>query len=234
MKIKLLIAVASTLAANSAVAQSVFEGAYVQLGIGLDQNSISSSSNTATQIGISESNAIPSSNGGSFAGVFGLGYNFKINNDFLLRVGADYGFAPSSTFSGSSYTSDSSPDFTGTQTKISNRYNIFLAPGYVIDKNKLTYFKVGYSSQTVKVTDLTTTWGTDGETMGSGSANGYVLGLGYKQMISSGFYGFGEANYYSYSGAAFGGVTLSDGLSISGYSPKTNAYQFLIGIGYKF
>ena len=43
MKIKLLIGVASTLVANSVIAQSVFEGAYVQLGIGLDQNSISSS-----------------------------------------------------------------------------------------------------------------------------------------------------------------------------------------------
>jgi hypothetical protein len=228
MKIKLLIGVASTLIANSAIAQSVFEGAYVQLGIGLDQNSISSSPVAYGPTPLIFD--IPSSSGGSFSGVVGLGYNFKINNDFLLGVGADYGFVPSSGFNAST----SSNEFTGTQTKISNRYNIFLAPGYVIDKNKLTYLKVGYSSQTVKVTDLTTEWGTQGETLGSGSANGYVLGLGYKQMVGKGLYGFGEANYYSYSGASFGGVTLSDGTGISGYSPKTSAYQFLVGVGYKF
>jgi len=234
MKIKLLIAVASTVFASSAIAQTVFEGAYVQLGIGLDQNSISSSQPSLSTSGGPApftNESIPSSSASSFSGVVGLGYNFKINDDFLLGVGVDYGFVPSSAFNGGP---SSAGFFAGTQTKISNRYNIFITPGYVIDKNKLTYLKVGYSSQTVKVTDLTTTWGTDGETMGSGSANGYVLGLGYKQMISSGFYGFGEANYYSYSGASFGGVTLSDGLSISGYSPKTNAYQFLVGIGYKF
>jgi hypothetical protein len=228
MKFKLLIAVASTLAANSAIAQSVFEGAYVQLGIGFDQNSISSSPLTYGQL--AQNFDMPSSSGGSFSGVVGLGYNFKINNDFLFGVGADYGFVPSSGFNSST----SSTEFTGTQTKISNRYNIFLAPGYVIDKNKLTYLKVGYSSQTVRVTDLTTEWGTQGETLASGNVNGYILGLGYKQMVGKGFYGFGEANYYSYSGASFGGVTLSDGTSISGYSPKTNAYQFLIGVGYKF
>jgi outer membrane immunogenic protein len=232
MKIKLLIAVASILVANSVIAQSVFQGAYVQLGIGLDQNSISSSQVSLSVGGGPVPNeTIPSSSASSFSGVVGLGYNFKINDDFLLGVGADYGLVPSSAFNGGP---SSDGFFAGTQTKISNRYNIFITPGYVIDQNKLTYLKVGYSSQTVKVTDLTTAEGTYGETIGSGSANGYVLGLGYKQMIAKGFYGFGEANYYSYSGASFGGVTLSDGSGISGYSPKTSAYQFLVGVGYKF
>jgi hypothetical protein len=234
VKIKLLIGVASTLIANSAIAQSVFEGAYVQLGIGLDQNSISSSQPLLSTIGGSSTinnEIIPSSSASSFSGVIGLGYNFKINDDFLLGVGVDYGFVPSSAFNGGP---SSAGFFAGTQTKISNRYNIFITPGYVIDKNKLTYLKVGYSSQTVKVTDLTTTSTTYGETIGSGSANGYVLGLGYKQMIAKGFYGFSEANYYSYSGASFGGVALSDRSGISGYSPKTSAYQFLVGVGYKF
>lgn len=232
MKIKLLIAVASILVANSVIAQSVFQGAYVQLGIGLDQNSISSSQVSLSVGGGAVPNeTIPSSSASSFSGVVGLGYNFKINDDFLLGVGADYGLVPSSAFNGGP---SADGFFAGTQTKISNRYNIFITPGYVIDQNKLTYLKVGYSSQTVKVTDLTTSEGTYGETIGSGRANGYVLGLGYKQMITKGFYGFGEANYYSYSGASFGGVTLSDGSGISGYSPKTSAYQFLVGVGYKF
>jgi len=221
---KLLIAtaIATSLIAPSTYAQSAFEGAYGQLGVGYDQNSLSSSNLTAGGTVVTA----PGYNGGSFAGVIGLGYNFSVTKDFLLGIGADYGVVPSSSFSGTS-------DVGTTQTKISNRYNIFVAPGYVIDKDKLAYLKAGYSSQTVKVTDGPNV-STSGQTLGSGSANGYVVGLGYKQMVSSGFYGFGEANYYSYSGANFAATTLSDSTSISSYSPKTSAYQFLIGVGYKF
>lgn len=227
MKVKLLVVASTLLVTCSAMAESAFEGAYVQLGIGFDQNSISSSSLTEN----GSPDTLPSSNGGSFAGVIGLGYNFKLNENFLFGVGADYGFVPSSSFNGGD---SSTLWFSGAQTKISNRYNIFVTPSYVIDQNKLAYLKVGYSSQSVKVTDLTPDLGTYGETIGSGRANGYVLGLGYKQMVYNGFYGFGEANYYSYSGASFAGTTLSDGSVISGYSPKTSAYQFLVGVGYKF
>lgn len=234
MFIKLLIVASSAFIASSAMAQSAFEGAYLQLGIGFDQNYISS---TTADVGLfdyyslSEPESFPSSSGGSFAGVVGLGYNFKLNENFLLGVGADYGFVPSSAFNGGA---SSYYIFTGTQTKISNRYNIFVTPGYVIDQEKLAYLKVGYSSQTVKVTDLTSSYGTYGNTIGSGSANGYVLGLGYKQIIASGFYGFAEVNYYNYSGASFAGTVLSDGTMTTGYSPKTSAYQFLVGAGYKF
>ena len=223
MKIKLLVAAAATAVASSAMAQSAFEGAYGQLGVGFDQNSVSSS--TLSSNGFTGIEA-PSIDGGSFSGVVGLGYNFPVTKDFLLGIGADYGFVPSSSKNGT--------NSNGTlQSKISNRYNIFVTPGYVLAKDKLAYLKAGYSSQTVKITDQSNT-GTNGETLGSGSANGYVLGLGYKQMVASGFYGFVEANYYSYSGAQFSSQTLSDGDTISSYSPKSSTYQFLVGVGYKF
>lgn len=225
MKIKLLVAAAATVVASSAMAQSAFEGAYGQLGIGFDQNSISSSSFLADGTSVST----PSANGGSFSGVVGLGYNFAVSKEFLLGLGADFGFVPSNTFNGT----NSNGTF---QTKISNRYNIFITPGYVIEKDKLAYLKAGYSSQSVKITDQSNV-GSNGQTMGSGSANGYVLGLGYKQMVSSGLYGFGEVNYYSYSGASFASQSITDDIgtyTVSGFSPKTSAYQFLVGVGYKF
>lgn len=223
MKKNLLVAALLSVAATGTMAQSAFEGAYGQLGIGFDQNSVSSS--TATVNGLSGV-ALPSTDAGSFSGVVGLGYNFSVAKDFLLGVGADYGFLPSSGTNGT----NSNGTF---QSKISNRYNVFVTPGYVLAKDKLAYLKAGYSSQTVKVTDQSNI-GTNGETMGSGSASGYVLGLGYKQMVASGFYGFGEANYYSYSGAQFGSTTLSNGDATSSFSPKSSAYQFLVGVGYKF
>ena len=56
--------------------------------------------------------------------------------------------------------------------------------------------------------------------------------LGYKQMITSGFYGFAEANYMSYGKPSFS-VRDADG-STQSSSPSLNSYQALVGVGYKF
>uniref|UniRef100_B1XRY8 Outer membrane protein beta-barrel domain-containing protein n=1 Tax=Polynucleobacter necessarius subsp. necessarius (strain STIR1) TaxID=452638 RepID=B1XRY8_POLNS len=152
-----------------------------------------------------------------------------MTKEFLLGLGADYGFIPSSGSNGT--------NSNGTlQTKVSNRYNVFLAPGYALDKDKLVYLKAGYSSQTIKVTDQSNA-GSNSSEIAGGIANGFVVGLGYKQMVTSGFYGFGEANYYSYSGLSSSAKILTDNAgtwNVTGYSPKSSAYQFLVGVGYKF
>ena len=220
---KLLVAAAVTTLIGTVNAQSAFEGAYGQLGVGYDNNNVSSSSLLATR-----SVSTSSTNSSNFAGVIGLGYNFAITKEFLLGVGADYGFMPSKKFNGDAEFSQA------IGYKFSQRYNIFLTSGYVLDKDRLAYLKVGYSSQFLESTDETSGSATQGQSTGSGNANGYVLGLGYKQMIRSGFYGFGEANYYGYSGASFASTTLSEGTRISNFSPKSSAYQFLVGVGYKF
>ena len=225
MKIKLLVAAAATVVASSAMAQSAFEGAYGQLGIGFENNTVSSSSATASGFGAFSA---PGASGGSFSSTVALGYNFAINNQFLLGIGADYGFIDSGKF----YGSNASAGNTG--FTVSNRYNIFITPGYAIDKDKLAYIKAGYSSQNIKVTDQASGSDTNGQSVAQGNASGYVLGLGYKQMITGGFYGFGEANYYNYGGVQTGSKTLSTGTVISGYSPNSNAYQFLVGVGYKY
>lgn len=221
---KKILLVALLTAASSAMAQSAFEGAYGQLGVGYDNNTVDSSGATVNGF----ATTAPQGSGGSFASTVGLGYNFAINNQVLLGLGVDYGFVNSSQFTGSNST------FTNVGFKVSNRYNVFVAPGYAIDKDKLAYLKVGYSNQSVKITDEDSGSATKGETTAQGNAGGYVLGLGYKQIITGGFYGFGEANYYNYGGVASTSKTLSDGTVSSNYSPKSSAYQFLVGLGYKF
>lgn len=225
MKTKLLVAVASTVLATSAMAQSAFEGAYGQLGIGFDNNTTSSSNITVN--GGAPFSA-PGASGGSFAGVVGLGYNFAVSKQFLMGIGADYGFINSGKFYGSN------ADIQNAGFQVTNRYNLFVTPGYIIDKDKLAYLKVGYSNQNVKVFDGASDSATQGQTIAQGNASGYVLGLGYKQMIAGGFYGFGEANYYNYGGVPSTSKTLSDGNVVTNYNPKSNAYQFLVGVGYKF
>ena len=70
----------------------------------------------------------------------------------------------------------------------------------------------------------------------SKTLNGYIIGLGYKQFITSGFYGFAEANYITYGKADFGATNKND--AVFNITTTTNSalstYQLLVGVGYKF
>jgi outer membrane immunogenic protein len=229
MKIKILVAAAATVVASSAMAQSAFQGAYGQIGIGYENNSVKSNNITSTGPA-SDPGAVnlgsTTFSGGSFSGSIGVGYGFSVSKDFLITLGADYSPLTANTGSKSGFCDE---DGCATDKfKVSNRYNIFIAPGYVIDKNKLAYFKAGYSAQTVKGNgDVATAIGNPSKNL-----SGYVLGLGYKQIVSGGFYGFAEGNYMNYSSSTLSGTT-ANGYSVSSQVPAT-AYQFLIGVGYKF
>lgn len=221
MKILLVTAAVAGLV-GTANAQSAFEGAYGQIGVGNDSNRLGSYTASASGSAV----PVQSADSGSFATVIGLGYNFSISKTFLLGIGADYGVISSATFNAKTSTDP-------LKNEISNRYNIFLSPGYIINKDALVYAKAGYSSQIINITD-TTPGITFGNTVAKGNTNGYVLGLGYKQMIKSGFYGFAEGNYYDYSSLPSGNKTLASGAVASNVTPKSSAYQFLVGVGYKF
>jgi hypothetical protein len=52
-------------------------------------------------------------------------------------------------------------------------------------------------------------------------------------MISGGFYGFGEANYYNYSSVSLNN-TLPEGDIITNNNLKPSTYNFLVGVGYRF
>ena len=200
MKIKLLVAAAATIMASSAMAQSAFEGAYGQLGIGYQ------SSKPKTD---SSEESYSSTTG--FASVIAAGYNFQVTKDFLLGIGAEYSFLPTSQAN----LTDTDDGVTLTEKyKNQNTYNIFLSPGIVISKDSLAYAKVGYTGTSYK-----------NETEGiTDNLQGYSLGLGYKQIIRGGLYGFAEGNYFSYKN-----ITRACGNNLSG-----NSMNLLVGVGYKF
>lgn len=199
MKIKLLVAAAATVMAGSVMAQSAFEGAYGQLGVGYQ------SSKAKSDVPIT----FDSANG--FASVVAAGYNFSITKEFLLGIGAEYSFVPTSE-ANLTYT-DSDTGLPATEKyKNQNTYNIFLSPGYAISKDSLAYAKVGYTGTSYKFATSTE------------NLSGYSLGLGYKQIINGGLYGFAEGNYFSY-----GNKTAEGGVKING-----NSMNLLVGVGYKF
>ena len=247
MKIKLLVAAAATVVASSAMAQSAFEGFYGQIATGYENNSYSNLGSTATATGQANSSYTTSNLSSSGAPlVFGLGYNFSVAPSWLIGIGADYSALSQTTSTFSSTTTGPNGNgyggtVSGSKFETSNRFNIFVTPGYEIDKDKLVYLKAGYSSVSIKQTYPTYYTATSNHSSDSGAAvfsnpsstvGGYIVGLGYKQMIASGFYGFVEANYMSYSKPSFSSSTPS-GYTVSN-SPSLNTYQALVGVGYKF
>jgi opacity protein-like surface antigen len=215
MKKQLLLAAATTVLAGSAMAQSAFEGFYGQIGVGYESVSPSFSGGTVAATPTTRTPySISSDNINGFTGNVALGYTFALSPAFTLGLGAEYAPLESSS---ANYTLRI-PAVAYTEkgnTKKTNSYNIFLAPGVVIDKDKLVYVKVGYTGMSLKSANDTTNF------------TGYSAGLGYKQMISGSLYGFAEVNYAKYGNQNIGGAGVTGNLNAS----ATNA---LVGIGYKF
>lgn len=213
---KLLLAAVALGMSNAAFSQSVFEGFFGQVGIGYE--STKSNISNGNFPSISEDYTISNaSNSNGFAGTITLGSYFKVTNSFLVGIGAEY--SPIAT-SNANFTQNI-PGVGDSETlkfKKNNSYNIFISPAIALDKDKLAYLKVGYTGMNAQITN------SDNET-DKYNFNGYSLGLGYKQVIKGGLYGFAEGNYSSYSSKTYVGSTGN---------VKPNTMNLLVGVGYKF
>jgi opacity protein-like surface antigen len=253
---------------SNAQAQSAFTGFYGQVSTGYESNQLGSFSSSTVTTPNANSNTIgtaPSQNFGGAPLVLGIGYYWQANDKWLIGVGADYSALSqtSATFSGSATNAPgnttivpgSTLTYNGQSMQLSNRLNLFVTPGYVIDKDKLVYLKAGYSQVTAQyngTTSATRTLNgvstTTAATGGSQSSNqgGYLIGLGYKQMITSGLYGFVEGNYMGYSAPSYSANTTTranetlHGIGATGTRTATrnfaslNTFQALVGVGYAF
>lgn len=257
------------LGSSSAHAQSAFNGFYGQAATGYESNQLGSLSGSATEVPNNNSDIIRTAPSQTFGGaplVFGAGYYWQANDKWLIGVGADYS-ALSQTSSSFPVSMTNAPGNTtvaagstvtanGASAQISNRFNLFITPGYAIDKDKLVYVKAGYSQVTTQfnrnssVTRVAPngTSVTTPATGGNPSSNqgGYLVGLGYKQIITSGLYGFVEGNYMSYSSPSDSfttsvtalntvhGITSTGTRTVTTNFSSLNSYQFLVGLGYAF
>jgi outer membrane immunogenic protein len=230
MNKKLLAATLLTVSATGAMAQSAFEGFYGQAGIGYFAATPSLTNSSLTNpSGTNYPFSTSSSNSNSFNGALSAGYTFNLDKQFTLGLGVDY-----QPFAGQeanySQTNNSLSPATSTGTwKQNNAYNIYIAPGVAVTKDSLAYAKLGYAATQIKTTPT-------GGTSGTTNLSGYLVGLGYKQIITGGLYGFGEVNYTSYGNATANGTGPWAGGGT--YTTKTtisaNAMNVLVGVGYKF
>lgn len=222
-KLKLIAAVAATgllgLASQSAQAQAeAWQGPWVHAGIGA-------------------ASFVPGFSGGQYMGAYpysaskndintvigsiSAGYTIALSGPWTLSLGAS--IAPGTSTSADYAVAITTPrgTLTGPGTyNVSNIYNITLQPGYAIDKEKLIYAKVGYSGATAN---------TNSDSFGKASStlSGYALGIGYKQIITGGLYGYVEFNYANYSNVSVPYSQLSGTINATGMDA-------MVGLGYRF
>lgn len=196
-------------------AQSVFTGFYGQVGVGYENSVPSYSGGTLYGItpGPLYSYGISGGTTESFSGTVALGYYLPVIDTFLLGIGAEY--SPVQSNSSNATVTIPALKYTESQSiRKNNSYNLFLSPAYVIDKEKLTYAKVGYTGATFEIGGYDISY------------YGYSLGLGYRQIIQDNWYGFAEVNYSSY-----GNQNIASNGSGTASFKVTNA---LLGVGYRF
>jgi hypothetical protein len=230
MNKKILVAALLAASVTGAYAQSKFEGAYGQLGIGYSTiNPSVSNSNLAAPTGTNYPLSASVSSANSFNGALGAGYTWSVAPQFTLGLGVDYqpfaGQSANVTLSNGNLSASS----LSASYKQNNAYDIYVAPGFAVNPDSLIYGKFGYAGTQLKTTLST---GNSSTT----NYNGFLVGLGYKQIISGGLYGFVEGNYTS-----FGGQTMSASGPWGGggtYNINTNtsanAFTAYAGLGYKF
>ena len=168
------------------------------------------------------------------------GYNFGVNETYVLGIGASYYIGASSSGNGS-FTLSAPGGATGLLSpyppalpalnspasiyyQLKNLWAVTLQPGYAIDKNRLVYAKVGYTGVTIGVSSATAAYQTT-------NLSGFALGLGYKQMVTDSIYVLGEVNYGGFSNKATSLVS-TNGTFSSTFGGS--GYDLLVGVGYRF
>ena len=238
VKISALVLAMAGVFATNANAQSAkanaWEGAYGQVAVGYGVFTPNIGGGSASNIpllrGGPTGTVSPSAdNVNTGTANLGVGYNFGINKDFILGIGAAYYPGASSSAPGSFKTypvnGGGASSTANVQYNVKNLYSITLNPGYVIDKDRLVYAKVGYTGATIGLNGPTLAYSTV-------SLGGYTLGLGYKQMITQSLYLMGEFNYASYS-TKNPVLTNTSGVNLTAPVSGTGT-DFLIGLGYRF
>ena len=232
VKISALVLAMAGVFATSANAQSAktnpWEGFYAEAAVGwgqfnptINNASIKSTAYGTLPITTQQDNLSTGTN------KIGLGYTYGINDRYTLGIAASYSLGASSAANGSFYATlpngtTSSP--TWFKYQIKDVWSVTVNPGYVIDKDKLAYAKVGMTGNTMGINGGTANYQTYNFT-------GYVLGLGYKQMVTQSVYFLGEVNY--------AGISSKTATIQTSRGPITgnvggSGVDVLVGVGYKF
>jgi outer membrane immunogenic protein len=223
------------LCTNKVLAQSkgnAWEGAYAQIGAGYASFMPSSQPGITTlPAALGSGKYVNSSTANNVNGPtanISLGYNYGINEKLIIGIGGTF-FPGASSSAKLSFTTPSLSSTTNGSYNVKNVYNIFLSPGYVIDKDRMSYAKFGYTGATVSANAPT---GSNSFPNKEVAINGFSMGVGYKQMVTQSLYLLGEVNYAIFKPAS-ASVTTNSG-AIVNTNIKGNGADLIVGVGYRF
>lgn len=212
-------------------------GFYGQIATGYENYSYGSINSTSAGNGLTFTGTSPNQSTSGMPLILGIGYNFRISNEYMIGIGYDYSFQTQSTSNFPGYVTRSSGGnfiVNNNSFNVSNRYNLFVTPGYVLSKEALVYLKAGYSSEKFQYDHIADPPSNTPEFTGNKNMDGYILGLGYKQRIFEDLYGFAETNYMAYKNTPIDVNFISGGNITGTFNSTLNAYNVLLGVGYKF
>lgn len=203
-----------------------WSGAYGQIGIIGYESYIpkGASGTTTTASGTTYPNTATANHANGPAANIAIGYNFAIDSQYLLGIGAAL-YPGHSRSASSTLVTNGSIVKTGTYD-VSNVFSFTLIPGFAIDNTRLIYAKVGYAGSTINANSP------GNYPQQSNRVNGTVYGLGYKQFITESIYGFGEGNYAV--NRAKSVTVLTDSGSTVKSTADATGYDVIFGVGYHF
>lgn len=149
-----------------------------------------------------------------------LGYGISLSTNVVLTSGLAY--TPGTNTVTSSYAKDP----TGLlNVPVKSRIDFYVAPGLKLSPAQMVYLKAGYSSFKYG----TSTDETGAPQNGQPGRNGFLLGVGYKQLLNANSPGY---FHVSYTAAQSSNGRIDDGTKY--LDTKLKSGIFGIGLGYSF
>ena len=246
MKIKLLVAAAATLVANSAMAVGSFDGINAQIGVGVSslgtQNSNTYSNTARTGNDLYSGNSSLNLAQTGVMGTASIGYSYGFAGGFNLAANAFYLGGTENAGQVNSYSTQGgsntpSTQSNNTQFKLKNIWGIVVEPGYYFGKDSLGFAKLGMAQASVSGTssdyNTTNTPTTTNTSLNFGTTSGFLYGLGFKQMVAKNVYVGVEAYQIMFGSKSVTNTSASGSTTIN-TSNKPNLTYGGITLGYKF
>jgi hypothetical protein len=235
---KIILAAALAGIAGTSFAQSSgFEGPFARIGGGYATVNLNGNASAVLTQPNPFGNLVTSQSFSNINTVFGdlsAGYNFRVNSNFLVGVGASY--LPTSSSTANYSLTATVPGYGASTTtgnsSLKNAWSIYVSPGYEFTGQKeMVYAKVGMAGVTGVTSDAT--FG-----LNSTTYTGWLLGAGFNSKFTDKLYGFAEIDYTSFSSQTSTisniGGGLPPGALTATVSSQPVSTVVLFGLGYRF
>lgn len=243
---KIILAALLVASATNVSADGAFDGPYVQLGVGMVNNTAKAdlglAANSIGGLPLNDVSLISSdlSNDGAMGQIL-VGYSRNVSGKFNIAANAFYNFGTDKSgtlsFVGGAVSLDA---------KLKNVWGISIEPGYYFSDNTLGYVKLGYQQGDVKlqgnldlslIPALSSDFTGYANTKSKGSA--FLYGFGIKHLLTPNVYIGADFTRADYSNEKLSGTygsgdfeaTIPSALSINSKATQTSG---LVTLGYKF